>query len=255
MRNLSEHCVKLFQYFLFLLLIAPNGEAGTLSVVGQNRWVHVAYVYDGDTLRTAKGERIRLLGINSPEVPNNDQPGQSMGGEAKQRLTELVDGKLVQLKMDKEKQDIYGRTLAHIYLRNGIWINAQMVREGLAHVYTFAPNFRRVNELLQAEVEARNSKRGIWKTERFRMLDGNSVSKRHIGQFRVARGTVSTIRKWQFRLDKLQVSVPRKYRQWFKNEPLVHNGQKVTIRGTIRLSGKGHLYIVLHSPADLEAWL
>jgi len=239
MRNSSEHFVKLFQYFLFLLLVSPNGEAGTLSVVGQNRWVQVAHVYDGDTLRTAKGERIRLLGINSPEVPHNDQPGQSMGDEAKQRLTELVDGKLVQLKMDKEKQDVYGRTLAHVYLRNGTWVNAQMVREGLAYVYTFAPNFRRVSELLQAEIEARNNKRGIWRTERFRVLDGKSISKRHIGQFRVARGTVSTIQKWKFRLDKLWVSVPQKYRHWFKNGLLAHNGQKVTIRGTIRLSGKG----------------
>jgi len=214
--------------------------------------VQVAHVYDGDTLRTSKGERIRLLGINSPEIAYNDKPGQSMGDEAKLRLTELIDGKLVRLKSDKEKQDIYGRTLAHVYLRNGIWINAQMVREGFAHVYTFAPNFQLTSELLQAEIEARDNKRGIWKTERFRILDGNSISKRHIGQFRVARGTVSAIRQWRFQLDKLQVSVPRKYRQWFKNGLHVRNGQKVIIRGTIRLSGKGRLYMVLHSPADLE---
>ncbi len=244
--------LKFLQYFLFLLLISPNGEAGTLSIIEQSRWAQVVHVHDGDTLRTGKGEKIRLLGINSPEVPNNSQPGQTMGNEAKQRLSELLTGKIVQLQMDKEKQDTYGRSLAHVYLRNGAWINAQMVREGLAHVYIFAPNFRRVSELLQAEQEARNSKRGIWKTERFRVLDSKSVSKRHIGQFRVVEGTVSTAQKWKFRLDKLQVSIPRKYRQWFKKGPIVHNGKKVTIHGIVRISRKGQLYIALHSPADLE---
>lgn len=203
-------------------------------------------------MRTDKGEKIRLLGINSPEVANNDQPGQIMGNEAKQRLTELVSGKLVQLRTDKEKLDVYGRTLAQVYLRNGTWVNAQMVREGLAHVYIFAPNFSSVSALQQAEGEARDNRRGIWNTERFRVLESKSVSKRHIGQFRVIEGTVSSTRNWKFRLDKLRVSVPRKYRQWFKHGQVAHNGKKVTIRGMIRQSSKGHLYVALHSPADLE---
>jgi endonuclease YncB( thermonuclease family) len=252
MRNLLAHFIKVFQCFLFLLLIASHGEAGTLSIVGQSHWAQVAYVYDGDTLRTGKGEKIRLLGINSPEVANQGKPGQIMGDQAKQRLTELVAGKLVQLKMDKEKRDIYGRTLAQVYLRDGSWINAQMVREGLAYVYTFAPNFRWVGKLMQAEIEARRNEHGIWKTKRFRVLNSKSVSKRHIGQFRVVRGSVSTTKKWKFQLGKLQVSIPRKYRQWFKDGAVVHSGQTVTIRGTVRLSSKGQLYMALHSPADLE---
>jgi endonuclease YncB( thermonuclease family) len=252
MRNLLARFIKVFQCFLFLLLIAPHGEAGTLSIVGQDRWVQVAHVYDGDSLRTDKGEKIRLLGINSPEVPNNDQPGQIMGNEAKQRLIELAGGQLVKLQVDKEKQDVYGRTLAQVYLRNGTWVNAQMVSEGLAHVYTFAPNFRWVSKLMQAEAEARDNRRGIWETKRFRILESKSVSKRHIGQFRVVEGTVSTTQNWRFQLDKLRVSVPRKYRQWFKSGQVAHNGKKVIIRGKIRQSSKGQLYMALHSPADLE---
>jgi len=237
---------------LFLLFAASGVEAGTLSVVGHNRWVQVAYVHDGDSLRTDKGEKIRLLGINSPEVANQGKPGQIMGDQAKQRLTELVAGKRVQLQMDKEKQDIYGRTLAQVFLRDGSWINAQMVGEGFAYVYTFAPNFRWVDKLMQAETEARRNKLGIWKTKRFRVLNSKSVSKLHIGQFRVVRGSVSTTKKWSFQFGKLKVSVPRKHRQWFKGEAVVHSGQTVTVRGTVRLSSKGQLYMALHSLADLE---
>ena len=140
-------CITRLILSLFLFLAASSVEAGTLSVVGQQRWVQIVHVHDGDSLRTAKGEKIRLLGINAPEVANQGQPGQILGDEAKQYLIKLVDGKLVQLKTDKEKQDIYGRTLAQVYLRNGIWVNAQMVSEGLAYVYTFAPNFRWTSKL------------------------------------------------------------------------------------------------------------
>jgi endonuclease YncB( thermonuclease family) len=237
---------------LFLLFAASGVEAGTLSVVGQNRWVQVAYVHDGDTVRTDKGEKIRLLGINSPEVANQGKPGQIMGDQAKQRLTELVAGKRVHLQVDKEKHDVYGRTLAQVFLRDGSWINAQMVREGLAYVYTFAPNFRWVGKLMQAEAEARRNTLGIWKTKRFRVLNSKSISKLHIGQFRVVRGLVSTTEKWGFRLGKLKISIPRKYRQWFTGGAVVHSGQTVTVRGTIRLSSKNQLYVALHSPADLE---
>jgi micrococcal nuclease len=245
-------CITRLILSLFLLLTAFSVEAGTLSIVGQQRWVQLVHIHDGDSLRTDKGEKIRLLGINSPEVPNNAQPGQIMGDKAKQRLIELAGGQLVQLQTDKEKKDVYGRTLAQVYLRNGTWVNAQMVREGLAYVYTFAPNFRWVRELMQAEADARINRRGIWNTERFRVLRSKTVSKRHIGQFRVVKGTVSTTGSWKFRLDKLRVSVPRKYRQWFKNGQVVHEGQKVIIRGIIRQSSKGQLYMALHSPADLE---
>ena len=235
-----------------LLLAAAGAEAGTLSIIDHSRWVAVSHIYDGDTFRTDKGEKVRLLGINTPEMPYNDQPGQILAEQAKQRLTELISGKLVRLSMDAEKRDSYGRTLAQIYLRNGTWINAQMVGEGLAFVYTFAPDFRWVSELQQAERVARDKQLGIWNTERFRVLDGKSVSKRLAGQFRVLKGTVSAARAWGFRIDKLAVSVPRKYRRWFKNEAIAHNEEQVIIRGTLRLAGNGQLYMALHSPADLE---
>jgi len=237
---------------LFLLFATSSVEAGTLSVVGHNRWVQIISVHDGDTLRTDKGEKIRLLGINSPEVANQGKPGQIMGEKAKQRLTELVADKRVYLQVDKEKQDIYKRTLAQVFLRDGSWINAQMVREGLAFVYTFAPNFRWVGKLMQAETEARRNKLGIWKTRRFRVLNSKSVSRLHIGQFRVVTGSVSNTEKWSFKLEKLKISIPRKYRQWFTGGAIVGTGQTVTVRGTVRLSSKGQLYMALHSPADLE---
>ncbi|MDQ6982261.1 MAG: thermonuclease family protein [Mariprofundus sp.] len=212
----------------------------------------MAYVFDGDTFRTRGGERIRLLGINTPEVGHDKQPEQPYAKQAKLRLIQLIMGKSVQLRLDKEKRDKYGRTLAHIYLRDGRWINNIMVAEGLAQVYTFAPNFSRTVELLQSESEAIHDVRGLWKSSRFRVLDASGISSSHIGTFRLVRGYVKDVQKWRFKTGKLTISVPRKFRQWFTPADLPHHGQKVLFRGVIRTSTSNRLYLAIHSPYDIE---
>ncbi len=238
--------------FIACLFLSSNAGAGTFSVIGQSRWVHVAYVFDGDTFRTRDGERIRLLGINTPEVGHDKQAEQPYAKQAKLRLIQLIMGKSVQLRLDREKRDKYGRTLAHIYLRDGRWVNNIMVAEGLAQVYIFAPNFYRADALLQSESVARNDMRGLWKSSRFRVLDVSDISSRHIGTFRLVRGYVKDVQKWRFKIGKLTVSVPRKSRQWFTPADLPHRGQKVLIRGVIRTSTSDRLYLALHSPYDIE---
>ncbi len=238
---------------IWLLLAATGAQAGTFSVIGQSRWVSAAYIFDGDTFRTGSGERIRLLGINTPEVAHNAQAEQPYASAAKRRLAQLILGKSVRLSMDREKRDKYGRTLAQVYLRDGRWVNNMLVAEGLAHVYTFAPNFYWADALLRTEKTARINMRGLWKSSRFRILNASAVSARNIGQFRLLRGYVDAVQGWRFRLDNtLSISVPRKSRQWFTPADLPHNGQKIIVRGVIRVSSTGHRYLALHSPFDLR---
>ncbi|MFQ5518637.1 MAG: nuclease, partial [Mariprofundus sp.] len=118
--------------------------------------------------------------------------------------------------------------------------------------YTFAPNFRWAGALQKAENRASNDMRGMWKSARFKILDATAISSRHIGQFRVVRGYVSHVHPWRFKLGKLSISVPRKYRQWFTAADLPQQGTKIRLRGTIRTSIKGQLYLALHSPFDME---
>ena len=253
LRRQSLSSLALLGLFAALWLDVADSQAGTLSVVGQSRWVEVAHVYDGDTFRTKKGEKVRLLGINTPEIAYNDRPGQPLGNKAKRRLAELIDGELVELRMDGDKRDDYGRTLAQVYRRDGRWINGLLVREGLALVYTFAPNFRWTKELLAAESEARAAGAGIWANARFRLLESSELSADHIGQFRLVQGSISALEHWGFRLDDLRISVPKNSRRWFEkglNE--LREGQQVQVRGTIRSAKNGRLYLALHSPYDIE---
>lgn len=235
-----------------ILLISSVAHAGTLSIIGQSRWVQVAEVFDGDTFRTRSGERIRLLGINTPEVAHHNQPEQAYSKEAKRRLKQLISDKTVQLRLDREKKDRYGRTLAQVYLRDGSWVNNKLVLEGLAQVYTFMPNYRWTERLLQSEIQARSENRGLWKSSRFRILEAKEISNRHIGQFRLIRGITGKPQPWRFKLGKLIVSVPRSYRQWFTQADLPQQGENITIRGTIRISSTGSLFLALHSPLDMR---
>jgi len=236
-----------------LLLLAGTVQAGGFSIIGSSRWVQVAHVIDGDTFAATSGERIRLLGINAPEIAHDREPGQPGGPEAKQRLASLISGKSVELLVDRDDHDNYGRLLAQVYLHDGSWINAKLVREGYAHVYTFAPNFRWSKELLQAEAEARRNQLGIWATPRFRVLPASDVGRQHVGQFRIVEGASSHVGTWSFRMGSLTVTIPRKYRQqWFASQPLPIAGQHVLIRATIRVSSNGGLFAALHSPYDME---
>jgi len=240
--------------FLSGFALAHQGWAGTFSQIGSSRWVTVAHVYDGDTFKTRSGEKVRLLGINTPEIAHSSSPGEPLGIKAKQELQSLLQNKLVQLSFDEERRDDYGRLLAHVYLRNGTWINGRMVEAGLAHVYTFAPNFRHTEKLLELERLARSNRLGIWRSDRFSVLAAGSVDEGTIGQFRVVRGRIASVSKngWGFRLGNLSISIPRAHRKWFKSIPALKKGDRIVVRGKIRTSNRGRLFLALHSPFDLE---
>jgi len=240
--------------FALLFLPAQPSVAGTFSQLTPGRWVTVERVYDGDTFRTDKGEKVRLLGINTPEIAHNDSPGEEMGEQAKQFLESLVLGKRVQLVFDREKKDTYGRTLAHVYLADGSWINGQLVENGMAHLYLFAPNFAHAEALLKLEQRARSKKIGIWKTGRFKIISAAECSPALAGQFRVVTGSVSSVNRngWGFMLGELSVTIPRSYRKLFETAPRTGKGIHVTVHGTLRVSSKGGLFLALHSPFELE---
>ncbi len=239
---------------LILLCLLPcTSLAGTLSFVSSGRWVQVGKIYDGDTFQTRSGERIRLLGINTPEVAHPSSPAQPMGKEATRALRKLISGKVVRLAFDEQRRDIYKRTLAQVYLRNGDWVNAKMIDLGMAHVYSFTPNLRWAGKLISREQKARRDKRGIWNTRRFGMLKAGKVKAANLGQFRVLSGKIDSVGKkgFSFRMQGLKISIPRKYRSFFINKPRLRAGDSVVVHGVVRSSSSG-LYLALHSPFDLE---
>jgi len=243
---------------VFILFVASStaDAGGTFNYMEKGEWVTVDKVLDGDTFKTRKGIKVRLLGINTPEIPHGSKPGQIMGAAATQALKKLIDGKTVRLSFDRERKDRYKRKLAQVWLRDGRWVNGLLLEQGYAHVYTFAPNFRWANKLLGLEKTAIAKKLGIWHTRRFSLISAAAIKAKNIGEFRVVDGRIGAQldkKGWYFKVASLRVSVPKKYRKWFKQPPAInHQGDKVRFRGRIRAANNGALYLALHSPADLE---
>jgi len=224
---------------------AGKAAADNVSINKSERWLQVADVFDGET--------VRLLGIDCPEPAKRNKPGEPLAAKAKAALLALIGGQRVRLKTDVEKRDRYDRLLAQIYLEDGAWINGELVRQGWAHVYTFPPNMRWADNLLELERRARGAKRGIWSKQRFQVLAASNVENRHIGQFRVIEGLARHVRQndFAFQLSGLEVSVPRKYQRYFDALPHLQPGTRVLVRGTLRKYGE-QIRLALHSPADLE---
>jgi micrococcal nuclease len=124
--------------------------------------VHVKRVVDGDTLLLDSGERVRLIGIDTPESVKPDTPPEPWGHEASEFTKQLAEGRNVRLEFDRHREDQYGRTLAYVYLGD-LLLNEEIVRQGFSRAETrfhFRSDFQK--RFLAAEQEARQAKRGIW---------------------------------------------------------------------------------------------
>lgn len=123
----------------------------------------VRSVYDGDTLTLEDGRKVRLLGVDAPEVSKKE----NFAAEARDFTRSLCEGREVWLEFDVEREDRYGRWLCYVYVRDGEgkmrMVNAELLREGLARFYTPGANLRHAETLLACQREAREQGRGTWK--------------------------------------------------------------------------------------------
>lgn len=129
------------------LFTEPPEPTGTYALVVR--------VIDGDTIVLEDDERVRLLGIDTPER------GKYYFGEAGERLSEMVDGKEVLLEKDMEERDKYDRLLRYVWI-NKTLTNLELVREGYARTFMLEPGDKYYEELIAAESYARESGLGVW---------------------------------------------------------------------------------------------
>jgi micrococcal nuclease len=121
-------------------------------------------VVDGDTIEVEMDGRrhtVRYIGIDTPEVADPRRPVMCYGEEASRRNRQLVEGKTILLEKDVSETDRYGRLLRYVWA-DGVFVNAALVREGYARVYTVPPDVRYAELFRRLEREAREQGRGLW---------------------------------------------------------------------------------------------
>lgn len=143
-------------------IIAAKTETTSQSTAeAQSSAVKVARVIDGDTIEIEGGQRIRLIGIDTPETVNPRVPVACFGKEASDKTKSLLEGKSVTLEKDVSETDTYGRLLRYVFL-DTLFVNDYLVRQGFAQVSTYPPDVKYQNQFQEAQKEARDNNRGLW---------------------------------------------------------------------------------------------
>ena len=132
---------------LLALVLVPAVSAAQL----------VERVVDGDTIVVRGVGRVRLIGVDTPETVDPRRPVEFFGREASAFTKRLLEGQRVRLEYDRERADRYGRTLAYVYLRDGMLANAEIIRLGYGHAYTRFP-FRGATSIVSAVSSARRGR-------------------------------------------------------------------------------------------------
>ncbi len=140
----------------------------------------VKWVVDGDTIVLADGTKVRYIGINAPEVAHEDQAAEPYAEEAKRFNAGLLKHKKVRLELDVQPNDRFERRLAYIFLKDGTFVNAEMLSQGYAYLLYIRPNVKYHDILLAAQQAAMSGKRGIWQNWREQKATyiGNKRSRR-----------------------------------------------------------------------------
>jgi micrococcal nuclease len=149
---------------LIILAVATVAAMQTLSVnnrIVRSESVLVKRVIDGDTIDVSGVGRVRLLGVDAPELGRGFDTAAPFGREARDRLTSLILNRWIRLEQEGPSLDTYNRRLAYVMTEDGQFVNATLVREGLARVSARLPLIR-LAELQRAEREAQAFRRGMW---------------------------------------------------------------------------------------------
>jgi micrococcal nuclease len=143
---------------------APPATATTRAPTGEQ--VRVERVVDGDTVIVrldGARERLRYIGIDTPESVTPDRPVGCYGPQASAENRRLVEGRTVALEFDAERRDRFGRLLAYVRrVPDGLFVNEALLRGGFARTLTIRPNVRHVQDLRASADAARTARRGLW---------------------------------------------------------------------------------------------
>lgn len=236
---------------LWCALAAGPAAAETSCAPGRiDTRAHVAYVYDGDTVRLDDGRHVRFIGIDTPEIGHHGKPSQPFAVAARKALIRLLDAHRdrVALVYGRERFDRYHRVLAHVYVDRGQSVEARLLQKGLATVLIVPPNVSHAACYEAAERAARDRRRGIWGHPKYRVTPVADLGRRprgyHIVSGRVTRVAHSAHAVWVHLGPRLELLIDKDDLPYLKPvdpDALLH--RRVIARGWIHHHRHGGLWM------------
>ncbi|MBI5754441.1 thermonuclease family protein [Candidatus Peregrinibacteria bacterium] len=156
--------------FLLLIFLYSNFHKKSSSKINydysikteEGKPITVARVIDGDTIELINEERLRYIGIDTPEEVNPRKPVQCYAKEAATKNQQLVEGKKIIFYKDISVRDKYGRWLGFVYLEDGTFVNLELTKQGFAFAYPYVPDTSKKREFKEAEKQAAEKNLGLW---------------------------------------------------------------------------------------------
>ena len=149
---------------IVILKISKNYSENNLTEIKnvsfKSENVFVVKALDGDTLELKDGRKVRLIGVDTPELHHPELPVQYFASEAGEYTKKLCEGQNVTLEFENELTDKYERLLAYVLLPDGTYLNEDLLKRGYGYTYTRFP-FSKMDSYLSLEHEARANQRGI----------------------------------------------------------------------------------------------
>lgn len=223
----------------------------------------VKWVYDGDTLLVTdiKGNnkrKIRIIGIDTPEVKHHQQKAQLYGAKARAELRVLLKEANYQifLAFGKEKFDRYKRTLAHVYLADGTNISEWLLQRGFAKTLSIPPNVKHATCYKNVERKAQQQQLRLWKLKSNRLKTPQELKSHHKGYIRL-KGKVLRIKRQKKTIllalenngnKPIQLKINKKNMRYFKGIDLNRLvGQQVLVSGILKNKKKKRTIALNHS--------
>lgn len=225
----------------------------------------VREIVDGDTLFLTSGLKVRLSGMQAPKLSLGrehitDWP---LAAESKSALMELASDEEVTLYYGGERRDRYGRALAQVFIGE-TYLQEELLRRGLARVYTWPDTWQDSARLLDAEQEARAARRGMWGLERYKIRspEPNALAQ-DVDSFQIIEGIVTSVADIRGRIylnfgadykTDFTVVIDKESRKKFKTasyDPLELEGAKVRVRGWIELTNGPSIWLTHPTPLEL----
>ena len=169
---MNKNLIYSFLIVVTAIACRPSVSQAPLAVVKsahatEKAWYPVKKIVDGDTFwvddGSEKGLKIRFIGIDAPESRRTGK--KEIGyyhAEATAYLSSLIEGREVRLEYDVRRYDQYGRTLAYVYLQDGRFVNAELLKNGCAVLMTTPPNINYVDSFVVFQQQAQEQRIGLW---------------------------------------------------------------------------------------------
>lgn len=264
--------------FIFLFLIAANAQAEiycsqdqygntvfsdrpatgaeqiTLQTAPYRYQVKLKRIIDGDTLVLQSGEKVRLIGINTPEVESRFSEAEPGGEAARTWLQRYLRSPMLWLEYDAQEFDKYDRRLAHVFLESGEYLNAALLEQGQAMLTLIPPNLRYASRLIKAQQQAEKAARGIWAMPAYQLKHSKELKpgQRYHGwqRWQLTPKRIGEGQKYMSLIvsENLLVSIPKSQLALF---PPLENymQQTIEVRGWMQHRGSQHRILVQHPSA------